>query len=141
MKTSPPDAPFIQSKRVKVYLSGDGTQMGKRLHVVNFTFSLLEGKTGSCDRQHILAMFKEPEQYDSIKKLTTPLLTLITVLETGNFWPQLQVLTVRVQIMPASGATVRLMKGMIQAKNGHSPTQAREPDPSKTPNFLSYQNP
>lgn len=41
MDKGPPDAPFLVNKKVRVKLSGDGTGIGKRLHVVNFTFTLL----------------------------------------------------------------------------------------------------
>ena len=37
---APPNAAFYRTKTVNVKLSGDGTN--KRLHVVNFTFTLLE---------------------------------------------------------------------------------------------------
>ena len=40
-QTAPADAPFRTNKTVNVNLSGDGTNIGKRLHV-NFTFTLLE---------------------------------------------------------------------------------------------------
>lgn len=42
MKDSPSDAKFIMDKKVRVKLTGDGTNIGKRLHVVNFGFTLLE---------------------------------------------------------------------------------------------------
>lgn len=39
---SSPDATFRYNNCLRVKLSGDGTNIGKRLHVVNFTFTLLE---------------------------------------------------------------------------------------------------
>jgi len=42
-KTAPSDAAFRKNKTVNVKLSGDGTNIGKGLHGVNFTFTLLEG--------------------------------------------------------------------------------------------------
>ena len=36
------DAPFRKNLSLHVKLSGDGTNIGKRLHVVNFSFTLLE---------------------------------------------------------------------------------------------------
>ena len=43
-----------------VKLSGDGTNIGKRLHVVNFTFTMLdEGeKAYSAEGNHVLAIVK-----------------------------------------------------------------------------------
>ncbi len=65
------DAPFKLSKKVQVKLSGDGTKIGKRLRVVNFTFTLLDegSKAYSFEGNHILAIFKEPEKYDSLKQM------------------------------------------------------------------------
>ncbi len=36
---APEDAPFRRTETIRVKLSGDGTWVGKRLHVVNFTFT------------------------------------------------------------------------------------------------------
>ena len=69
IKTSPPNAPFLQDRQLKVKLSGDGTNIGKRLHVVGFTFTLLdENQACSSEGNHLLAVFKEPESYDSLKQ-------------------------------------------------------------------------
>ena len=65
---SSPDAEFVQRRRLRVKLSGDGTNIGKRLHVINFTFTLLdEGSGTSSSGNHILAVFKAPESYESLK--------------------------------------------------------------------------
>ena len=47
-------------------LSGDGTNIGKRLHVVNFTFTLLEegALAFSAEGNHPLAIIKESEKYN-----------------------------------------------------------------------------
>ena len=52
-----------------VKLSGDGTNIGKWLHVVKFTFTLLEegSHAHSSQGNHILAVLKEPEKYDTLK--------------------------------------------------------------------------
>ena len=39
MKTDPA---FAQKKAVRIKLSGDGTKIGKRLHVINFTLTVLD---------------------------------------------------------------------------------------------------
>ena len=51
-------------------LSGDGTNIGKRLHVINFTFTLLdEGSVAyGYEGNHTLAVLKEPENYESLAK-------------------------------------------------------------------------
>lgn len=58
------------SKKVRVKLSGDGTNIGKRLHVINFTFTLLdEGSVAyGYEGNHTLAVLKEPENYKSLAK-------------------------------------------------------------------------
>ena len=67
---SPPGAEFCQTKKVRVKLSGDGTNIGKRLHVINFTFTLLgEGSVAyGYEGNHTLAVLKEPENYESLAK-------------------------------------------------------------------------
>lgn len=45
LKDSNSDSKFVHDRTLRVKLSGDGTKIGKRLHVVNFMFTLLdEGK-------------------------------------------------------------------------------------------------
>ena len=49
-------------------LSGDGTKIGKRLHIVNFGFTILdEGELAynAADNHHI-AIFKQTEHYNSL---------------------------------------------------------------------------
>ena len=50
-------------------LTGDGTNVGKRLHVVNFGFTILDEGDIACSAagNHCLAIFKEPESYQSLK--------------------------------------------------------------------------
>ena len=66
---SPPDATFVRDRKVRVKLTGDGTNIGKHLHVVNFAFTILdEGDMAySAAGNHCIAIFKESENYDSLK--------------------------------------------------------------------------
>ena len=66
---SPPDATFVRDRKVRVKLTGDGTNIGKHLHVVNFAFTILdEGDMAySAAGNHCIAIFKELESYDSLK--------------------------------------------------------------------------
>ena len=50
-------------------LTGDGTNIGKHLHVVNFAFTLLnEGDAAySASGNHCIAILKESEDYNSLK--------------------------------------------------------------------------
>lgn len=43
LHVSPPDARLRTSLTLQVKLTGDGTNIGKKLHVINFGFMLLEG--------------------------------------------------------------------------------------------------
>ena len=56
------------NEKFRVKLSGDGTNIGKRLHVVNFTFTLLEEGAHTCpyEGNRILAIFKEAEKYEHL---------------------------------------------------------------------------
>ena len=67
-RNSSSDAPFRQNCCLHVKLSGDGTNIGKRLHVVNFTFTLLEegALAYSAEGNHPLAIIKESEKYDEM---------------------------------------------------------------------------
>ena len=66
---SPPDAAFLVSRKVKVKLTGDGTNIGKHLHVVNFAFTIHEEeeKAHSAAGNHCVAIFKATENYDDMK--------------------------------------------------------------------------
>lgn len=66
---SKPDETFRMTRKVNVKLSGDGTNIGKRLHVVNFTFTLLEegAHAYSYEGNHTLAIFKEAEKYEQLR--------------------------------------------------------------------------
>ena len=70
VKNSSQDAPFIETSTVRVKLTGDGTNIGKRLHVMNFAFTLLdEGhKADTSSRNHCIAIYKETENYESMKR-------------------------------------------------------------------------
>ncbi len=69
ISASDESAEFRQKKELYVKLSGDGTCIGKRLHVITFGFTLLEegSKAHSFEGNHILAVFRAPEDYDSLE--------------------------------------------------------------------------
>ena len=68
LKVAPQDATFRHTKQIRVKLSGDGTWVGNRLHVVNFTFTIPdEGPMAySSEGNHVLAILKVPESYESL---------------------------------------------------------------------------
>ena len=69
-KVAPKDALFRTQQKIRVKLSGDGTNIGKHLHVINFTFTLLDegSKAYSSDENHVIAILKEEESYDSLQR-------------------------------------------------------------------------
>ena len=71
-------------KKVRVKLTGDGTNIGKRLHVVNFGFTILDegDKAFSAAGNHCLAIFKEPESYDSMKKCLSDIIDEVNTLSS-----------------------------------------------------------
>ena len=54
---------------IKIKLSGDGTNIGKRLKIVNITFTILNEKdTAMSERgNYVLAIIKSSETYDNLK--------------------------------------------------------------------------
>ena len=67
MQAKYPDDPLPDDIGVK--LSGDGTWIGKRIHVVNLTLRIIYGKHHS--EEYILGMVRAPEKYDSLKEVVT----------------------------------------------------------------------
>lgn len=55
---------------IKIKLSGDGTDIGKRLTVVNFTFTILNEKELAMGEKgnYVLAIIKTTETYDNIRE-------------------------------------------------------------------------
>ena len=52
---------------VRIKLSGDGTNVGKHIHLVNFTFTLVDGLlAGSCEGNHVLAIIECEEKYETL---------------------------------------------------------------------------
>lgn len=56
-------------KRVRVKLSADGTRIGRKLHVINITFTVLdEGQKARADSgNHLIAILQAPEKYEHLK--------------------------------------------------------------------------
>ena len=54
---------------IKIKLSGDGTNIGKRLTVVNFTFTILNEKEVAMGEKgnYVLAVIKTTETYDNLR--------------------------------------------------------------------------
>ena len=80
---TPPDAPFKENLTVRIKVSGDGTTIGKRLHVVNFTYTILDERdlAHSYKGNHSLAIFCAPENYDSLKSALEDIVNEVASLE------------------------------------------------------------
>lgn len=67
--SAPNESSFLQSGKLRVKLTGDGTNIGKHLHVVNFAFTILEegDKAYGAAGNHCIANFKEAENYEVMK--------------------------------------------------------------------------
>ena len=68
IKNTSPNEAFRQNHKICVKLSGDGTNVGKRLHVINMSFTILDedSKAMSADGNHVVAIIKEPEDYKKL---------------------------------------------------------------------------
>ncbi len=84
LKEAPPNAPFRENKKCRVKLSSDGTSIGKRLHVINFTFTVLDegDKAYSADGNHSLAIFREPETYEALESALEDIITEVDNLQS-----------------------------------------------------------
>jgi hypothetical protein len=70
MEHSEETALFRCNKELHVKLSGDGTWIGKRIHCVVFSFTLLEERStvASVEGVHPLAVFREAEAYSCLQQ-------------------------------------------------------------------------
>ena len=59
---------------IRIKLSGDGTNIGKRLTVINFTFTLLNEKEVAMGEKgnYVLAVVKTTETYDNLREPSKP---------------------------------------------------------------------
>ena len=57
-----------QNNKVRIKLSGDGTNVGKHLHVINVTFTILEegAQVMSAEGNHLVAVIKVHEDNDNL---------------------------------------------------------------------------
>ena len=60
------------SCKLRVRLSGDGTYIAKNLHVIHFTFTLIDETKSTCTStasdNHILAILNTQDKYDELKR-------------------------------------------------------------------------
>ena len=68
VRTSERDAEFLTREVIRVKVTGDGTWMGKRLHIVTFGFTLLEEGSAakSSSGNHSVCLLKQSEDYPSL---------------------------------------------------------------------------
>ena len=68
IRTAANDADFLTCGVIRVKVTGDGTWMGKRLHIVTFGFTLLEEGSAakSSSGNHSVCLLKQSEDYPSL---------------------------------------------------------------------------
>ena len=74
----------LKENTIKVKLSGDGTQIGKRLKIVNFTYTILNEKDLAMGEKgnYILAIIKTTESYENLQESLSDLRNEMELLET-----------------------------------------------------------
>lgn len=84
IQSSSLDASFLKEGKLRVKLTGDGTNIGKHLHVVNFAITILEegDRAHSAAGNHCIATFKESESYDAMKLCLTDIVEDVERLKT-----------------------------------------------------------
>lgn len=61
------DANFASDGKLVTKISGDGTQIGKRIHVVNVTFTIInENRSGSAQGNYPLCIVRTKEKYSNL---------------------------------------------------------------------------
>ena len=67
VRVSAHDVEFLAKGVVRVKVTGDGTWVGKRLHIVTFGFTLLEeGAAAKSSGNHSVCLLKQPEDYHNL---------------------------------------------------------------------------
>lgn len=56
---------------IKIMFSGDGAQIGKRLKIVNFTYTIVNEKEAAMGEKgnYILGLVKKTESYENLKEI------------------------------------------------------------------------
>ena len=86
LKSSSPDE-FQKMTSLKIKLTGDGTFIGKYIHVVNIAFTLLnEGNLAiSVEGNHTIAIIRVKEDYDELKAELADIINEVDNLQAIDF--------------------------------------------------------
>ena len=80
------DAEFTIPEKIRIKLSGDGTWLGKRIHVVSFSFTLPDfPDAASAHGNNLIAIFHGSESYDQVKQSIRDILEEAKMLQTFTF--------------------------------------------------------
>ena len=73
------------TQTIRVKLSGDGTTVEKRIHRVTFSFTLLDEahSVSLVDAVHPIAIFREPESYESLSLALENVIQEVAELTSG----------------------------------------------------------
>ncbi len=69
LRKQQPDNPFHSSRRIRVKLRGDGTYIGKRLHIVIIAFTVIDEGAAAMmsEGNYALAILKTTENYENLQ--------------------------------------------------------------------------
>ena len=83
LKDAPPSAAFRSTKRIRVKLTADGTNMGKRHHCIVVAFTLLDASktVASADGVHPIAVIDVEENYEQLKLALSDIVAEVENLE------------------------------------------------------------
>ena len=97
---------YRSTKTFRVKLSGDGTMVGKRIHYVVFSFTVLDEleNVASVDGIHPIAIFKEPESYEALSLALQDIIQEVTELTDG----------IEIQGIRYKGLFVAYMKNLLR---------------------------
>ena len=75
---------FGSSKNLKIKVSGDGTNIGKRLHILNVTYTIINEESAAMSEKgnYVLAIIKTTEEYNSIRDSLSDLIEEMRILKS-----------------------------------------------------------
>ena len=77
---------FPIPEKIKIKLSGDGTWLGKRIHIVSFTFTLPDfPDAASAHGNNLIAIFRGSEDYYQVKNSIQDIVEEAKMLQTFTF--------------------------------------------------------
>ena len=132
----------LEKLKIKVSVSGDGTNIGKKLHVLNVTYTIINEKNIAMSEKgnYVLAIIKTKEDYNCIRESLQNFkddMKQLTTIEfdgasyeieyflgggggggIGNFWQQFVASVLQIKTTHAFGANAQVLKDGTLQKSG-----------------------